>query len=165
MKKLLVSVVEHRIADHYLPKLQAALYRVDTGMLWDQSAPNATGAIVLHMIAHLHGVTRLLMNAGSTTAPIEELFPMTGQTPAELVAELTAAGRRFRAAIVATRLPQSELSDALVQRLLHLMEHLGYHTGQVVYAVRLQTGRAFRFAQNGLGEAALRRLVEEDLRR
>ena len=42
------------------------------------------------------------------------------------------------------------------------MEHLGYHTGQVVYAIRAKTGREFRFAQTGLDEAALRRLVEHD---
>ena len=91
MQDLLLSVVERRICDHYLPKLCAALDCVDAGMLWDESDPNAVGAIVLH-----------------------------------------------------------------------LMEHIGYHAGQVVYATRAKTGCEFRFAQSGLDEAALRRLVEQD---
>ena len=62
------------------------------------------------------------------------MFPVTGQTPADLGSDLTAAGVEFRAAISECRLGQTQLSSVTVQRLLHLMEHLGYHTGQVVYA-------------------------------
>lgn len=41
--------------------------------------------------------------------------------------------------------------------LLSVLEH------RIVYAIRAKTGREFRFAQTGLDEAALRRLVEHDL--
>ena len=162
MQDLLLSVVERRICDHYLPKLCAALDSVDAGMIWDESDPNAVGAIVLHLVAHLRGVTRLLSSGDTTSEPLEELFPVTSQTTDDLVAELTAAGSEFRAAIIQCRQRQSLLDHVTVQRLLHLMEHLGYHTGQVVYATRAKTGCEFRFAQTGLDEAALRRLVEQD---
>ena len=162
MKDLLLSVVEHRICDHYLPKLRAALGGVDAGLLWDESDPNAVGAIMLHMAAHLRGLTRLLSSGSAGSEPLEEVFPVTGQRPEDLVAELTATGSEFRAAISACRQRQSLLDEVTVQRILHLMEHFGYHTGQVVYAIRAKTGRQFRFAQTGLDEAALRRLVQQD---
>ena len=162
MTDLLLSVVERRICDHYLPKLRAALDCVDAGTLWDESDPNAVGAIVLHMLAHLRGVTRMLSSGSAGSEPLDELFPVTGQPPDDLVAELTAASREFRAAIRECRHRPSLPDDVTVQRILHLMEHLGYHTGQVVYAIRAKTGREFRFAQTGLDEAALRRLVEQD---
>ena len=161
MRELLLSVVEHRICDHYLPKLRAALDGVDAGMPWDESGPNAVGAIVLHLLAHLRGVTRLLLSGNTTSEPLEELFPVTGQTPADLGSDLTAAGVEFRAAD--QQVPsRADATEQRVQRVLHLMEHLGYHTGQVVYATRAKTGREFRFAQTGLDEAALRRLVAQD---
>ena len=155
-------MVEHRVCDHYQPKLRAALDCVDAGTLWDESDPNAVGAIVLHMAAHLRGVTRMLSTGSARSEPLEEVFPVTGQTPNELVAELTAASDEFRAAIGECRRRQSLPDNVTVQRILHLMEHLGYHTGQVVYAIRAKTGREFRFAQTGLDEAAERRLVERD---
>jgi len=155
-------VVEHRICDHYQPKLRAALDCADDGMLWDESDPNAVGAIVLHMLAHLRGVTGMLASGSARSEPLEEVLPVTGQRPEDLVAELTTTGSEFRAAISACRQRQAPLDDVTVQRILHLMEHLGYHTGQVVYAIRAKTGREFRFAQTGLDEAALRRLVERD---
>ena len=158
----MLCVVEHRICDHYLPKLRAALHCLDADMLWDESDPNPVGAIVLHMIVHLRGVTKLLLSRNTTPEPLEALFPVTGQAPADLVADLTAAGSEFRAVIIECRQRQQP-DNVAVQRVLHLMEHLGYHTGQVVYATRAKTGREFRFAQTGLNEAALRRLVEEDL--
>ena len=162
MQDLLLAVVEHRICDHYLPKLRAALDCADAGMLWDESDPNAVGAIVLHMLAHLRGVTGILASGSARSEPLEEVFPVTGRRPEDLVAELTATGSEFRTAISACRQRQALLDDVTVQRILHLMEHLGYHTGQVVYAIRAKTGREFRFAQTGLNEAALRRLVEQD---
>ena len=163
MQDLLLAVVEHRICDHYLPKLRAALDCVDAGLLWDESDPNAVGAIVLHMLAHLRGVTGMLAGGSASSEPLEEVFPVTGQRPEDLVAELTTTGSEFRAAITACRQRHAPLRHVTVQRLLHLMEHLGYHTGQVVYAIRAKTGREFRFAQTGLDEAATRRLVERDL--
>ena len=141
MRDLLLSVVEHRICDHYLPKLCAALDCVDAGMLWDESDPNAVGAIVLHMVAHLRGVTNLLSKGNTALEPLEEVFPVTGQAPADLAADLSAAGGEFRAAISECRHGQTQLIDVTVQRLLHLMEPVGYHTGQVVYATRFKTGR------------------------
>ena len=64
MQDLLLSAVEHRICDHYLPKLRAVFDCADAGMLWDESDPNAVGAIVLHVAAHLRGVTRMLDGPG-----------------------------------------------------------------------------------------------------
>ena len=162
MQDLLLSVVAHRICDHYQPKLRAALDCADAGMLWDESDPNPVGAMVLHMLAHLRGMTGMLASGSTRSEPLEEVFPITGQRPEGLVTELTTTCSEFRAAIGACRQRQALLDDMTVQRILHLMEHLGYHTGQVVYAIRAKTGREFRFAQTGLDEAALRRLVERE---
>ena len=162
MQDLLLSVAEHRICDHYLPKLCVALDCADAGAIWDEADPNTVGAIVLHMLAHLRGVTGMLASVSARSEQLEEVFPVTGQRPEDLVAELTATGSGFRAAISGCRRRRALLDEVMVQRILHLMEHLGYHTGQVVYAIRAKTGREFRFAQTGLNEAALRRLVEGD---
>lgn len=48
-----------------------------------------------------------------------------------------------------------------MHHLFHIVEHTGYHLGQVVDRVQRTTGARFQFCQNGLNERNLRLSIHE----
>lgn len=45
----------------------------------------------------------------------------------------------------------------------HLIEHTGYHLGQVVDRVQRITGKRFQFVQNGINEKTLKKYINTEL--
>ena len=113
----------------------------------------------IHILEHVRRFAERLVHPGVAFASgIEEFFP-NRRIPADvLIAEIKKTFRDFQETISRTPPEQADWHS-----LLHLMEHTGYHLGQIVDRTRRQTGREFRFCQRGLDEKTLRRLVEEEL--
>ncbi|HEY8528104.1 MAG TPA: DinB family protein [Paenibacillaceae bacterium] len=160
LAKLTVTIVKLRMTGHYLPKLLACLEAADDRVLWEPHGhPNTIGGIVFHILEHVRRFTERLVHPGAAFGSgIEEFFPNRRIPADELIAEIGKTFRDFQEAISRTPLEKTDWHS-----LLHLMEHTGYHLGQIVDRTRRLTGREFRFCQRGIDEKALRRLVEEEL--
>jgi len=165
-----LNISLHRMFDHYLPKLTASIRAVDREHLWRREGENlnAIGGIVLHICEHVRR-NAIFLTSRDTRFPagIEEHFPDLLLSPEELSARVEQTFSEWQTAMK-TRIAQT-LSDARtgdidpvteMHRVYHLVEHTGYHLGQIVDRVKRITGRSFRFTQEGLNERRLREIIE-----
>ena len=159
---LIVAICRQRVQYHYLVKLLACIEVLDPSDLWGaQGNCNSIGAIVSHMLAHVQMAASLFSdetNQKDLTA-IEDYFPNRDVTKEDLVMEVSQCFTRFDEAIIKLEaLSKRTASD--LSRLLHVVEHVSYHLGQVVQLTRMRTGHEFQFVQNGINEAQLHRMID-----
>lgn len=157
---LAITIVKRRMTDHYLPKLLACLEALDERLLWDSAGhPNTIGGVTYHLLEHVKRNTERLEKPDVSFARgIESYFPDYRTSVAELMETSQHVFARFQAAISRVR-PETVNLPAL----LHLMEHTGYHLGQIVDRTQRLTGKRFQFVGRGIHERALTALVEKDL--
>lgn len=136
-----------RFADHfwreYLRKIEAAVAPLDPEQLWWR--PNEGSNSVANLLAHLHGNLSQWVLAGLGGEPFErhrdEEFAARGGALGkdELLARLRDTVTRCRAVALALtpddlarvrRIQKYDLDGAAA--LFHAVEHMSYHTGQIV---------------------------------
>jgi uncharacterized damage-inducible protein DinB len=137
--------------DQYLGKIRFCVNRLDEDQVWARTDPslNSVGNLVLHLCGNLsQWVLSGLGGEGDTRRrPLEFAADRTA-TRSELVARLDAVVRRCRAvvraldddALATPRRIQDRRIDAL-GALVHAVEHMSYHTGQIVFAAKQALGR------------------------
>ncbi|ALS29287.1 DinB superfamily metal-dependent hydrolase [Paenibacillus sp. 32O-W] len=160
-RRAFLVISKLRMVRHYLPKLQACLERLDAQSLWSEEAPgmNSIGGIAMHLIEHAErNAARLLRPETKFGQGIEQYFPQTKSDPADVSAELERAFAAFGEAV-----DRADPAAADMYAIYHLVEHTGYHTGQIVDRVQRMTGARFRFVQNGVNEQELKRSVDAEL--
>ena len=141
-----------RFADHfwseYLEKIEESVARLDEEQLWWR--PNEGSNSIANLLAHLHGNLSQWVLAGLGGEPFErhrseEFAARGGTSKATLLADLRTTVERCRAVALALsaaelarvrKIQKYELDGA--SALFHAIEHMSYHTGQIVLLAKWQ---------------------------
>ncbi len=162
MRVLFLKISLHRMCDHYLPKLLAAIRSENL---------NSIGGIALHLCEHVRRNALYLREGdASFSRGIEEHFPHLPLSPEKVAARAEQAFGEWRRSMEA-RLrktgsgchPEQAKPEDEMHRVYHLVEHTGYHLGQIVDRAKRFSGRSFRFVQGGLNERKLRERIQSAL--
>ena len=167
--KLFILTSVHRMTDHYLPKFAKCLETIDRQNLWKKETPNSNsiGGIVLHICEH---VRRNTVRFSSVHPPvtgggIEQYFPEGNLTPAELKDQVTKVFTEWADVMNAFLANHGESDIEFdLHSLYHLVEHTGYHLGQVVDRVQRIHDVSFQFCQNGINEKQLKAVIEQSMK-
>jgi uncharacterized damage-inducible protein DinB len=168
---LFLLATKHRMIHHYLPKTVSVLERLDQDTLWTREVPrqNPIGSIVLHICEHVRR-SRLSLSSPDTRFErgIEEYFPDGNRmAPDALIRRIKQDFSEWEKAlskrIELAAQEKEPISETDFHRLYHLVEHTGYHVGQIIDRAQRITGHSFQFVQNGIHERQLQELVTKDL--
>lgn len=141
MKTRLIQFADH-FWNEYLGKIEAAVAPLSETQLWWR--PNEASNSVANLLAHLHGnlsqwVLDGLGGQSFERHRSEEFAARGGETKLELLSRLRETVGRCRTAIAG--LPDAELARVRkiqnyeldgYSALFHTVEHMSYHTGQIV---------------------------------
>jgi hypothetical protein len=159
---LFIRISQHRMIDNYLPKLTLCINELSEQNIWVNEFPgaNSIGGITLHICEHLE--RHIHNNHNSSVAyikGIEEYFPHRKMTNQELIQNIT---RVFESWADSLGSIQAE-ANFNMHGLYHLVEHTGYHLGQIVDRTQRLTLQQFQFVQNGLNEKHLKSLIDQKM--
>lgn len=166
MNSRLIEFAEHYWAE-YLGKIERAVAPLTEEQLWWRGGdPEGPGNSIANLLAHLHGNLSQWVLTGLGGQPFErhrdaEFAARPGPgaaTKEELVATLAATVERCRATIRGLsaddlarvrKIQKYELDG--YRALFHTVEHMSYHTGQIVLLAKLQ-GAVLDFYPQHKGE-------------
>ncbi|WP_233698068.1 DinB family protein [Paenibacillus profundus] len=151
-----------RMVNHYLPKVKISLEQLKHEEIWKQDSENAAsiGGIVLHIMEHVKRNTLRLIEVNATFEQgIEDYFPYPHLDKQRMLQQLDNAFAEWKHAMDTTAQEKIDMYNVY-----HLVEHTGYHVGQIFDRAQRMTGCRFQFVQNGINEKALRESVEEEMR-
>jgi hypothetical protein len=151
-------ISKHRMISHYLPKLKTCLEHLNNEIIWHKESEdsNSIGGIVKHLIEHLNRNTTRLRNRSATfNQGIENHFPDLNQDRTILVKELESSFMEFGIAINDINADQIDTYG-----IYHLVEHTGYHLGQIIDRAQRITGIKFQFVQSGINERELKKIID-----
>lgn len=149
-------------ADHYwgeyLGKIAAAIEPLAEEQLWWR--PNEGSNSIANLLIHLNGNLSQWVLAGLGGEPFErhrdaEFAARDGQSKAEMMDRLRATVERCRA-VVARLTPDDLARRHQIQKyeldgyraLFHTVEHMSYHTGQIVLLAKLHGARLDFYPQH-----------------
>lgn len=146
MDSRLIGFADHYWSE-YMGKIAAAVEPLDEVQVWWR--PNETSNSIANLLVHLHGNLSQWVLAGLGGEPFErhrdaEFAVREGEPKAELLARLRTTVERCRA--VVARLTAADLQRRhRIQKyelegfraLFHTVEHMSYHTGQIVLLAKL----------------------------
>lgn len=161
--ELFIRISHQRLYRHYLPKLLSCIHELSCTSLWNKRAPalNSTGGIVLHICEHIKRYTIRLSeptHPGSSQG-IEDHFPNLDLSPDELQQQVQEVFDEFD--VTMNKLITHNPEEIDMHSLYHLVEHTGYHLGQIVDRTKMITNKPFGFCQNGINEQNLRVIINE----
>lgn len=148
-----------RMCEHYLPKLKIALDRVETEVLWrhEKETLNSIGGIVLHVGQHIQRHIIRYSNSGKVEGGIENYFPDEAATSlSDLIQLITERFSSWREVMIGYTEGNKDEKNLDMFDIYHLVEHTGYHLGQIIDRVQRLTDRNFQFVQNGINERSLK---------
>ncbi len=161
--KLFVEISKNRMFHHYLPKLIYAIQELNLEQIWNKEVENlnSTGGIVLHICEHINRNTIRFSNIDNLgfNKGIEDYFPDTNVSKEELIIHIKDTFNEFNNAM--NQLINNLPKNIDMHSLYHLIEHTGYHLGQIVDRSKRLSNKTFNFCQNGLNERALKESIEE----
>ncbi len=160
MNSRLVEFAEHYWIE-YLGKIEQAVAPLTGEQLWWR--PNEASNSIANLLAHLHGNLSQWVLAGLGGRPFErhrdeEFAARGGRSKSELLADLAATVTRCQETIRSLspeelarvrRIQKYELDGH--RALFHTVEHMSYHTGQIVLLAKLQ-GAKLEFYPQHRGE-------------
>jgi uncharacterized damage-inducible protein DinB len=149
--------------NHYLPKLVQSLQELNFDSIWSKEAENlnSVGGIVLHICEHVRRISVRISNQNHPgfKEGIEDYFPDLNLSPEELIQTAKKAFDEFNA--VMEKLIENMPDEIDMFSLYHLVEHTGYHLGQIVDRTKRMTKKSFNFCQNGINERNLKALIKD----
>ncbi|RCX21432.1 hypothetical protein DFP94_102185 [Fontibacillus phaseoli] len=165
-EKVFLKISLHRMNDMYFLKLKESLQGLSQELLWTENYPgsNTIGGITMHMCEHIaRNCLRLSESDPELKQGFQEYFPSDTVTSQQLIQAFEEQLRAW--SILMKRYIQGELplNEEHIHQLYHLLEHAGYHLGQVIDRVQGATGEKLEFYKKGLHEAYLRSKIDSDL--
>ena len=160
MNSRLIEFAEHYWGE-YLGKIEQAVAPLSDEQLWWRGPDsNAAGNSIANLLAHLHGNLSQWVLAGLGSQVFErhrdeEFAARRGRPKAELLADLAATVTRCRETIRGLspdelarvrRIQKYELDG--YRALFHTVEHMSYHTGQIVLLAKQQGARLDFYPQH-----------------
>lgn len=154
-----------RMCEHYLPKLKIALEGLEKDVLWnhEKETLNSVGGIVLHVGQHIQRHVIRFSNSGQIQGGIENYFPdEIALSSMELIQFMTERFNSWRDVMNCYIEGTMDEKNLDMFDIYHLVEHTGYHLGQIIDRVQRLTERRFQFVQNGINERSLKDLINND---
>lgn len=156
---IFLKITLHRIVDLYYAKLREVLETLPSDALWTEAykESNTIGGIVMHVCEHVaRNCLRLTGREDELGNGFEKFFPKESITSHELLQLFDSQLSEW--IIIMNRYIQHELTfeDEHLHQLYHLVEHTGYHLGQVIDRAQGVLGKKFDFYGKGLNESYLR---------
>ncbi len=146
MNSRLIELADH-YWEEYLGKIERAAAPLSEDQLWWRG--NEHGNSIANLLAHLRGNLAQWVLAGLGGQPFErhrdeEFAARGGRTKAELLADLRSTVTRCRGTIRGLT-PEELARVRQIQKyeldgyraLFHTVEHMSYHTGQIVLLAKL----------------------------
>lgn len=166
IEELFLKISLHRMCDLYFMKLKEALRDVSHEDVWSEPYydSNTIGGITLHVCEHIaRSCLRLKSLDGELKPNFESYFPMDGQTSEELILAFEHHLQEWKILMNMYIHKELKMDKEQIHQLYHLVEHTGYHLGQIIDRIQGITGRKFAFCNNGLNESYLRSKIEPHL--
>jgi ribosomal protein S18 acetylase RimI-like enzyme len=161
-----LKITLHRMYGMYLNKLKAALQPLSVQQLWEEDYQdgNTIGGIALHVCEHVsRSCLRLTGQEHRLQESFHLYFPDRGLTAEQLAAMLEEQFNLWRTIIERYVYGAEEFTVEHIHHLYHLVEHTGYHLGQIIDRAQAKTGIKFKFYDNGLNESRLRSQIDDSL--
>lgn len=161
---IFLKITMHRMCAMYLPKLLLALERLEPEQLWTEAyaGGNTIGGIALHVCEHVRrSCLRLTKQEHLLQADFHRYFPNQELIPSQVAGMLEEQFGAWQDIMSLYLRGEWVFTDEHMHQLYHLVEHTGYHLGQIIDRVQSQTGVKFDFVENGLHEKFLRQRIEE----
>jgi hypothetical protein len=163
--KLFVKISQQRMYHHYLPKLIYSVQKLNSEQLWRKEASNVNtvGGIVLHICEHVrrNSIRFSNQNHVAFNKGIEDYFPDLNLSNRELIQLIKESFNEFNETMEQLIVNLHDQID--MHSLYHLVEHTGYHLGQIVDRSKSITNKSFNFCQSGLNEKNLKSIIENEL--
>jgi len=139
----------------YLPKLLHCIEQLSEDDLWwrPNEVSNSAGNLVLHLCGNLRQWIVSSIGGGEFHRDRDAEFAARGPLPkAQLIANLNqVAGEvdevlaTMKSDRLLTRFNVQKYEVSTLQAIYHVIEHFGYHLGQILYIFKLRTGSDPRF--------------------
>lgn len=165
VESLFMKITFHRMKDLYSLKLKVALSELTTKNLWSESysGSNSIGGIVLHICEHVNrSCLRLSGLEKELKAGFESYFPNQNQTSEQLIALFEEQLHKWELVVGRYIVKEQVVEQEHIHHLYHLVEHTGYHLGQIIDRAQWCTGKKFSFCENGVNEAYLRSKLDNN---
>ncbi|MBP0724524.1 hypothetical protein J5Y03_04900 [Bacillus sp. RG28] len=162
--ELFYKLSYHRMIDHYLPKLIQTVDMLTIQNLWqEEKGINSIGGIILHICEHIKRNTERYANPNiKYNEGIEGYFPSLDIEPNILSLKVQEVFNNWKKEFEKV-ITENNNIEIDAYNLFHLVEHTGYHLGQIVDRTKRITKKPFNFCQNGLNEKNLRTMIENSL--
>jgi uncharacterized damage-inducible protein DinB len=149
--------------EHYLPKLVKAIQSLSREHLWeqDQDISNSIGGIVLHICEHVNRHVIRYSNSGTTNGGIENYFPNLKLETEELLVMTKEKFEEWNNLIRKYLSGEFEAELLDMNDVFHLVEHTGYHLGQIIDRAQRVNNILFQFVQTGINEKNFKKLLED----
>ena len=150
-----LKLAEHSLGRHHLPRIEQCLERLSAQQIWwrPNDASNSAGNLVLHLagnvrqwiVSGLGGVpdTRRRSEEFDERGPLPR--PQLSLTLRSAVSDACKVLRRLRAEDLARVHGIQKLRVTGLNAVLHVVEHFAFHTGQIIFITKQQTGRDLAF--------------------
>jgi uncharacterized damage-inducible protein DinB len=143
------------LRDDYLPKLLHCVNAMSDDDLWwrPNEASNSVGNLILHLCGNLRQWIVSSVGGVEFKRNRDAEFAARGPVPkAELIASLKLALGEVDAVLATLdtgrlldRVKVQAYDVSILQAVYHVVEHFGYHLGQILYVFKLRTGTDPRF--------------------
>lgn len=145
------------LAKEQLPHIVKCLQQLSDGEIWwrPNQVSNSAGNLVLHLCGNVRQWIISGLGGGEDHRERDLEFSERGPIPrAELIARLRQTVRE--ACAVLERLSETSLSQKYViqgyhvtklEAVFHVVEHFGYHTGQIIFITKLKRARDLKFTR------------------
>ncbi len=155
--KPFLALVRHSLQAHHLPRIACCLNLLSDKQIWWRPHPtsNSVGNLVLHLV----GNVRQWIISGLGGAPDrrerDKEFAERGLIPRSAllarlqttVAEACRVLKWLTAEDLARTHPIQGFRVTGLQAILHVTEHLAYHTGQIIFVTKLKRGEDLGFTR------------------
>jgi uncharacterized damage-inducible protein DinB len=143
------------LRDDYLPKALHCIERMPDDDLWwrPNDVSNSVGNLILHLCGNLRQWMVSSVGGAEFKRDRDAEFTERGPLPkAELVARLQQTVREVDAVLanvgperLLQHLKIQKYDTSILQAVYHVVEHFGYHLGQILYIYKMRTGKDLRF--------------------
>lgn len=121
---------------------------------------NSIGGIVLHVGQHIQRHVIRYSISGKIEGGIENYFPdEVTASSSDLNKFITERFNSWREIMTDYTKGNQDENNLDMFDIYHLVEHTGYHLGQIIDRVQRLTDRNFQFVQNGTNERSLKDLI------
>ena len=143
------------LRDDYLPKLLQCINAMSEDDLWwrPNEVSNSVGNLILHLCGNVRQWIVSSVGGVEFKRNRDAEFAARGPVPkAELIASLTLALSEVDSVLatlgagrILQRVKVQTYDVSVLQAVYHVVEHFGYHLGQILYVYKMRTGNDPKF--------------------